>query len=185
MWNLWASALFYWLLQSAARTIFVVFIGLSAVTAYVGHSYYKALTRPTANAVISSIETKCVYAKRRIIRVMASKYKRKYVDCNAEEVKDLIADGYRKDGTSSDVWVIYEPEPGRKTRAMVDTWSIDSSFVWRVGRSVPVRYNPRRPDKVDYASEVGHKGTVLSVIIIGLLGFGCALFVHLPDFEHR
>jgi hypothetical protein len=35
MWNPWFTALFYWLIQSAALTILVVFIGLSAVTAYV------------------------------------------------------------------------------------------------------------------------------------------------------
>ena len=179
------SWIWWRLLASAPASLLAVFLGLLFATAYVGFDYYKVIAWPTANAVISSIEVKCVYAKRRIFRIAGPKYRRKYLDCDAKvEAEELVADGYRKDGTSSDIWVVYEPEAGRKTRAIVDLWPVDAGYA-EVGRSVRVRYGPGRPDHVDYASELGHKGTVLGVMIIGLLGFACALLVHLPDFRRR
>lgn len=175
----------YRLLQSSSQTILAVFIGLSLATAYVGYDYYKVLAWPTTSAVVKSIDTKCVYSKKRVFQVIGSKYHRVHLDCNArEDARKLVADGYREDGKSAEYWVIYEPEPGRKIRAILNRWSIDTDIPG-VGEPVRVRYSRLRPGYVEYASELGHKGTVLGVLIIGLVGFGCALVAHLPDFQRR
>lgn len=176
---------FAWGRHSAGSAILAAFIGLLLVTAYIGYDCYKDFVWPTTNAVINAIEVQCVYAKQRVFRLVGPKYHREYLDCDDKDAAALlIADGYRKRGTSSDIWVVYRPEAGPEIRAIVDLWPVDAGFA-NVGRSLHVRYDPGRPNHVEFASELGHKGTVLGILFLGLLGFGCALLVHLPEMLNR
>ncbi len=160
----------------ASHYLLGLFSGLLALTAYIGYDYYKIFAWPTADAVVVAIDEKCTYARERPLWDFRSGLDLKRINCDAkEEAAKLIAVGYRKEsGTSYAKWIVYEPEAGRRVRAILDQWP-DGAGDLAVGRPVRVRYNPSMLDHVEAPTEPGRKGLILVILVIGLVGVGCVL----------
>lgn len=148
--------------------IFLFIVGLAV------YSTYKFFFWPHVQAVVTSVEPVCVYAKKSGRRSTT----REYLSCDdGAEAARLVAHGYElRPDKQALLRAVYEVEPGRKTDATLrPRWESVASL--RQGSVIQIRYSPDSPNEAELVTGAEKVPVVILGFFVGALLLACLLAV--------
>lgn len=149
--------------------IVVCLVGLAV------YSTYKFFIWPQVQAVVTSIEPICIYAKKTGRRSVT----KRYLSCDAvseAEAVGLIAEGYKLWPKEALVEAVYEGLPGRKVPATLRPWWDDVSTL-SPGSVVQIRYSPFTPHEAELITGGERAPVVILGFFVGAVLLACLLAV--------
>lgn len=150
-----------------------VILILAGLAIYNSYKYY---FWPHVQAVVTSIEPICIYAKHSGRRRSTVKY----LSCDADseaQAAGLIADGYKlgRDKKAL-VRALYEAEPGRQTPTILRPWW-ESVATLRPGSVIQIRYSPGSPNEAELVTGAQKVAVVVLGFFLGALLLACVIGV--------